>query len=244
MRDGFIFYRSFYDCMRPLDDHLKAQFFEAICNYALNGMLPDEDNVVVNALFQLAKPQIDANNKRYENGKKGGRPKTESEPNDNQNETKNNLTETKNNLTETKIKKSKPKDKDKVKDKDKAKDNDKEYIYTSIIALYNSICKELPKCTLLTSDRKKKIDARLKVFTFDELKACFVLINQSDFTSGRSTPWKASFDWIFANDKNILKVLEGNYDNTQSQKAMTREERLKQAYIDIQREVGECTISQ
>ena len=50
------------------------------------------------AIFKLIRPQVDANNKKYENGKKGGRPansaddknqdETKPKPNDNQSETK------------------------------------------------------------------------------------------------------------------------------------------------------------
>jgi hypothetical protein len=47
------------------------------------------------------KPQIDVNNKRFENGKKGGRPKREDEPTGNQKETKEKPS---NNQSETKVK--------------------------------------------------------------------------------------------------------------------------------------------
>lgn len=47
-------------------------FFEAIINYALDGVEP-ELNGIISGMFSLIKPNIDANNKKYENGKKGGR---------------------------------------------------------------------------------------------------------------------------------------------------------------------------
>ena len=109
-REGFVFYRSFYDAIcqlkRPGE---RWAAVDAIIRYALDG---ESDNLTGPAGMALAfaKPQIDANNKRYENGKKGGR-KTKDEPNDNQTETKQEP-----NLTTTK-----PKEKEKVKDKEKEK---------------------------------------------------------------------------------------------------------------------------
>ena len=76
-RDSFVFYRSFYEGVKKLDDSTRLAYYEAVMEYALNGEEPDEDNVFVTTLFNLIKPQIDVNNKRYENGKKGGRPKKE-----------------------------------------------------------------------------------------------------------------------------------------------------------------------
>ncbi len=74
MRDAFIFYRSFFDAGKCIEDEAdRLMFFEAIINYALDGVEP-ELNGIISGMFSLIKPNIDANNKKYENGKKGGRP--------------------------------------------------------------------------------------------------------------------------------------------------------------------------
>ena len=92
MRDSFIFYRSFYESLKTLKSREKQKLFEAICEYALNGV-EIELTGAADGMFKLLKPQLDANNRRYENGLKGGRPKrnqdeTEQEPKQNQNVTK------------------------------------------------------------------------------------------------------------------------------------------------------------
>jgi len=118
MRDGFVFYRSFFDAIRVLPPDRQAEVYEAICLYGLDGVHYEGDEGIVQAIFLLTKPQIDANNRRYENGLKGGRPK---KPKDNLTETK---PKPKDNLTETKVE-PKEKDKDKVKDKEKEKVNNR-----------------------------------------------------------------------------------------------------------------------
>lgn len=88
MRDSFIFYRSFFESFEGLSKKDKLILFDAICNYALNDIEPELTGVPL-SMFKLLKPQLDANIRRFENGKKGGRPKkTETKPNDNQTETK------------------------------------------------------------------------------------------------------------------------------------------------------------
>ena len=72
-RQSFVFYDSFYKAMSYLNDKEKIQYIEAICNYSLYGITIDMD-IKIEAMFSLIKPQIDANIKKRENGKKGGRP--------------------------------------------------------------------------------------------------------------------------------------------------------------------------
>ena len=75
-RNSFVFYRSFYEAVKDLDQETRLAYYEALMRYALNGEEP-QDNVIVKSLLNLVKPQIEANNRKYENGKKGGRPKKE-----------------------------------------------------------------------------------------------------------------------------------------------------------------------
>ena len=67
-RDSFIFYASFYEAMRCLDDAAYVAVSKAVNEYALYGNEIELDGTA-KGFFQLIKPQIDANNKRYENGK-------------------------------------------------------------------------------------------------------------------------------------------------------------------------------
>ena len=81
MRDSIVFYRSFYEAIKEIPLEEQGVVYNAIYGYALDGIEPELSGIA-KAIFLLVKPQIDANNSRYENGKKGGKPKT------NQNETK------------------------------------------------------------------------------------------------------------------------------------------------------------
>jgi hypothetical protein len=66
-RDSFIFYRSFFSATKHLNQVEKAQLFEAICSYALDGNLSLLEGTP-QGMFELIKPQLDANRKRFENG--------------------------------------------------------------------------------------------------------------------------------------------------------------------------------
>jgi hypothetical protein len=75
-RDSFIFYRSYYEAMNGLKDKDKLQLFNAISELSLNENETKLTGVCKN-IFTAIKPQIVANSERYENGKRGGRPKKE-----------------------------------------------------------------------------------------------------------------------------------------------------------------------
>ena len=76
MRESFIFYRSFYESIRELDPIDQVQIYNAIFEYEFNKNIPELTGIS-KSIFTLILPQLEANNKRYENGKKGGRPKKE-----------------------------------------------------------------------------------------------------------------------------------------------------------------------
>lgn len=64
-RDSFVFYRSFYDCIKDLDDKQTRELVVAICERALNWNEIETDDKIVRMAYNLIKPQIDANTKRY-----------------------------------------------------------------------------------------------------------------------------------------------------------------------------------
>lgn len=92
--ESFVFYESFFEAITALPDDEQLEMFKAVCSYGLTGVSQPIKGYG-KAAFLLIKPQIDANIKRRENGKKGGAPKgntnakkqpetTEKQPSDNQ----------------------------------------------------------------------------------------------------------------------------------------------------------------
>ena len=100
---SFTFYRSFFEAISNLPKAAdRDAAMMAICDYALNGNERQLSGAAA-AVFMLAKPNLDHNRKKHENGLKGGRPKAETEPEDTYNYTSENE-EPNDNQTETKTK--------------------------------------------------------------------------------------------------------------------------------------------
>ena len=72
---SFVFYKSFYDAVGGLQTNdEKLKMYNTIFEYCLFEIEPKLDGVL-NIIWTLIKPQLDANIKKRENGKKGGAPK-------------------------------------------------------------------------------------------------------------------------------------------------------------------------
>lgn len=83
-RDSFIFYRSFYEAIKEVPAEAQLQIYKAISIYALE-QEEIELSGIAKAIFSLVKPQLDANYKKYENGKQT---KSKSKAKNKQNESK------------------------------------------------------------------------------------------------------------------------------------------------------------
>ena len=84
MRNSFVFYGSWWDAIKNLPRDVQGDVLTAIIEYGLTGETTEQLKPIAKAMLAMAKTQIDVNNTRFENGKKGGRPK----PSDNQTATK------------------------------------------------------------------------------------------------------------------------------------------------------------
>ncbi len=92
-RESFVFYESFYSAISVLPKNEQLLMLKAVVERALYGTEPNLSGVS-KAMYSLIIPQLEANERRYKNGCKGGRPKpknnqdeTETKPNNNQDET-------------------------------------------------------------------------------------------------------------------------------------------------------------
>lgn len=99
------------------------------------------------------------------------------------------------------------KEEDKIREEESKRVTD----FQSVVDLYHKICISYPKLRSLSEARKKAISARLKTYSMEEFQTVFENAEASSFLKGKNDRnWAANFDWLIA-DKNMAKVLEGNY---------------------------------
>ncbi len=116
-RQWFIFYYSFFEALSDLPAENKLELYEAIAQYSFNGAEPQNLTWISVPMWKLIRPQLEANNKRYLDWCKGGRPKKETSGFDEK------ITSGFENEKPKEKEKEKEKDKDKEKIKEKEKDN-------------------------------------------------------------------------------------------------------------------------
>ena len=101
-RNSVLIYRDFFETMKGVPERSYKRIMNAVMSYAMDGTEPNLSGLE-QVVFAQAKIWVDNNNRRYENGKQGGRPRnqeeTEEEPNENQN-----ITEIEPNKNQTKTK--------------------------------------------------------------------------------------------------------------------------------------------
>ena len=95
-----------------------------------------------------------------------------------------------------------------------------EKIKENNINIYNNILghfsekKCFSKVTKLTDSRKLKLSKRLKEHGEENIIKAIDIAANSDFLKGKNDRnWKMDFDWLIANDTNIVKILEGKYSS-------------------------------
>lgn len=103
----------------------------------------------------------------------------------------------------------------------------------------------MPPITLMTENRKVMVKARLRQCKGD-VKTLYRAIDiamASDFMNGNNKKgWVSKFDWIFGNEQNFAKVLEGNFNNTEpaaSQQPQSAEARALDPAATARPSIGE-----
>lgn len=93
--------------------------------------------------------------------------------------------------------------------------------YQYFAGAFNQNCPSLPKVLKITDGRRNAIKTFLKHYTVEDFEKACKRIEQSDFATGRTGEWMATFDWMIK-PVNTTKVLEGNYDNKKSSETKSK----------------------
>ena len=103
-----------------------------------------------------------------------------------------------------------------------------------IVELWNETCGDvLPRVKALNDNRRQKIKKRLEEFEDNDeavdvlayTRALFERVAASRFLCGENkNNWAATFDWLFENASNWVKVVEGNYDNDRGEQGAAKQQ--------------------
>ena len=237
-RDSFIFYRSFGDALDELPDDVAGRLVKAIKKYALDFIEPTLNKGIETAVWALIKPQLDANIRKFYNGKKpkakqkqdGSKTEAKQKQDGSKTEAKQkqdgSKTEANNECIMNNVELGINNEEDKPSSDeegmssensdDPAKEKEK-YDFEAFCRFFNRELQEaksvIPRISKITGTRKNSISARLREFTEEDLRTVVHKAATSDFLNGKNNRgWIADFNWIFR-PNNFPKVLEGNYDN-------------------------------
>lgn len=93
--------------------------------------------------------------------------------------------------------------------------NDNGIPFKEILEAYHDILSDLPKVKVFSPKRKSMLKARWQEKkdrqSLKWWEGYFKYVRQSDFLMGREAKFKANLEWLI-NARNIVKVIEGNYN--------------------------------
>lgn len=220
-KKSFIIYMNYEDKLAPLTDEEVGKILRATFYYLRTNSIPKNLSEKLKYVFNFIKVDLDDNNKKYqakvdrlrENAKSSKSKRKAANRNENK------QTESVNDNTIYIDINNNNKDlEDRGMGKETFTNDDLEIIKDE----WNEVAKnDLSKITVLSKTRKDKLKLRLKEYGKDLIIDAIKKIPKSKFLLGDNKQgWKCSFDWLIENDKNILKVYEGNYESKEKKKTL------------------------
>jgi predicted phage replisome organizer len=97
--------------------------------------------------------------------------------------------------------------------------------WDKLLIAYNDL--PIKDIRTITDKRKNKVKARMNSMniTFDDVIQAVKNINYSKFLKGENNRnWKVDFDWLFDNDNNLTKVLEGKYTDKEDSSGQSKQD--------------------
>lgn len=242
-RDSFIFYRSFKEAMSDLSNEDKLIVYEAISEYALDQNEPQITGFP-KALFSLIKPQLDANWKRFFNGKNGGAPignknaekqsvkqnkTTKKQPKNNQKTTKKQPNKNVNvnyNINLNKNEELNKRD-NKLSLCQTLQSDESKIDFNELVSFVNEKFGNIyPNIRLPMTDKRKKLIS-VRIRDHGKKAFCEAIIKVVESKYLREQTW-FNFDWMIK-PTNFEKIISGNYDNKEIRRSITEDAGLASA---------------
>lgn len=105
------------------------------------------------------------------------------------------------------------KEKEQEQDKEKKEEEKNGINYDLLIENYHTLCPKMNKVEVISSMRKKHINARIGEYGLEKVISVLRMAGESNFLNGKNDKaWKADFDWIMR-PESFVKIMEGKYKN-------------------------------
>ena len=240
--ESFVIYNSFYKPISRLTDEQLGRIFRALFRYNIGE--EQQIDADIEMAFEFFKNQIERDRKRYQkrveanrvNGKKGGRPKKETEETqvnrenplgyleteetqvnrENPNEAKKAYNYNYNDINKERTSSNEevPKKGELSLASSQEKSKDSHIDWKAFVDYFNkTFAGKLPNVQKLTDARKQLVKARVAQYSKETIPVVYKKILESDFLMGdNDRSWRPDFDWIFK-AANFTKILEGVYSN-------------------------------
>lgn len=221
--NGFTFFRNYYNIVDNLPEADKQKMLVAIINYVFKDKEPDFDGLLL-AIFNTIRMGLDTSKNRAGNARNRGerlsqnQNETKSKSNQNQKQIKNKSNENQKTSSDLSYSNSYSNSNSNILEKEgvggknfleKPKNSE---IEKAVVDEWNKV--GLARVKTLSKTRKDKIRLRVQELGLERVVEAIRRVPRSRFLMGDNKQhWTCSFDWLFTNDSNIVKVLEGNYED-------------------------------
>lgn len=221
---GFTFFRNYYDIVDNLPEADKQKMLVAIMDYVFKDKEPELDGLLL-AIFNMVKMGLDVSKNRAGNARNRGKKTSQNEneikskTNENQKEIKKKSNDKRKSNSDLSLSISISNsisnsnlEKEGVGEKTFLEKPKNSEIEKAVVDEWNKV--GLACVKTLSKTRKDKIRLRVQELGLERVLEAIKRISRSRFLMGDNKQhWTCSFDWLFTNDSNIVKVLEGNYED-------------------------------
>jgi len=244
MADGkksFLLYCDIQSTVKKLSDEQAGKLFKIILSY-VNDEYPVVDDVLLDIVFEPIKMQLKRDLKRYESivekrilaGQASAEKRKLHEQVSTCVESVEHVSTVIENVTVTDSVSVTDKEKKETPSPLKGEATDLNKIDFKMLGDYynTKLCPPLQKIILpISKGRQAVVLARAKEHGKQRVVDMLKAVNESSFLLGENDKcWKANFDWLFK-PTNFLKVLEGNYANTEANGVLIKKASAEQTAI-------------